>query len=307
MNFRRVLVLALVLSICLLCGCISTDEPASSKETGKVNVVATTVPLGHFTKMVGEDRVTVAVLVPPGTNLHTFEPSPSKLVEVEDADLYVKNGAGLEIWMERIIQANEDMLVVDSSSGVDLIETTDADDHGHGFDLGGHGVDEKILTADPHIWLSPLNAMIIVENICEGLIEVDPENAEFYQKNRDDYLGKLAELDGELNSTFSQTDGKKFIVLHPSWSYFARDYDLVQVPILESEKEPGPRYLAEVVEVARQKNITTIFVDPNFNPKSAEIIAREIDGMVVPLDPLAEDYIENMRHAGREIASSLDG
>ena len=304
---RRAFVLVLILSICLLSGCISRDEPASSKETGKVNVVATTVPLGHFTKMVGGDRVFVSVMVPPGTNLHTFEPSPSQLVAVEDADLYVKNGAGLEIWMERIIQANEDMLVVDSSSGVDLMETTDSDDHDHGFDLGGRGVDEKILTADPHIWLSPQNAMIIVENICQGLIEVDPDNADFYQKNRDDYLGELAELDRELNSTFSETDRNEFIVLHPSWSYFARDYGLVQVPILESEKEPGPRYLAEIVEVAREKNITTIFVDPNFNPKSAEIIAREIDGRVLPLDPLAEDYIENMRHVGREIASSLEG
>lgn len=306
MNFRRVLVLALVLSICLLCGCISTDEPVAQPEgSGKVNVVATTVPLGYFTEMVGGDLGLVAVLVPPGTNLHTFEPSPSKLAEVEDADLYVKNGAGLEIWMERIIQANEDMLVVDSSSGVDLIESTD--DHDHDAHLGAHDAHENILTADPHIWLSPKNAMIIVDNICEGLIEVDPDDAELYQKNRDDYLSKLRELDRELNSTFSQTDGKEFIVLHPSWSYFARDYDLVQVPILESEKEPGPRYLAEIVEIAREKKITTIFVDPNFNPKSAEIIAREIDGCVVPLDPLAENYIENMRHVGREIASSLDG
>jgi zinc transport system substrate-binding protein len=305
LSLKRVFVLALVLSIGAFCGCISTDEPASQPDnSGKVNVVATTVPLGHFTKMVGGDLVTVAVLVPPGTNLHTFEPSPSQLVEVEDADLYVKNGAGLEIWMGRIIQANGDMLVVDSSTGVELIESTD--DHDHGAHLGDHDVHENILTADPHIWLSPKNGMIIVENICEGLKEVDPENADIYQRNRDDYLDKLAELDRELNSTFSQTDGKEFIVLHPSWSYFARDYDLVQVPILESEKEPGPRYLAEIVEVARDKKITTIFVDPNFNPKSAEIIAREIDGRVVSLDPLAENYIENMRIVGREIASSLD-
>ena len=304
---RCVFVLALILSISLLCGCISDHRsaPLEKSEGGseKVNLVATTVPLAHFSEMVGGDRAQVSVLVAPGTNPHTFEPSPSKLVEVEDADLYVKNGAGLEIWMERIIQANEDMLVVDSSSGVDLIESTDADDHDH----GDHGVDEKILTADPHIWLSPQNAMIIVENICGGLTEVDPDNAELYQKNRDGYLIRLKELDSELNSTFSEMKNKEFIVLHPSWSYFAREYNLVQVPILESEKEPGPRYLAEIVEVAREKNITTIFVDPNFNPKSAEIIAREIDGKVVTLDPLAENYIENMRHVGREIASSLGG
>ncbi len=304
---RHVSVLALAISICLLSGCISTDGPASPKETGKVNLVASTVPLGHFASMVGGDRVLVTVLVPPGTSPHTFEPSPSQLMEVEDADIYVKNGAGLEIWMERIIGANEEMLVVDSSAGVDLMETTDSDDHGHAADSEGRKVHQNILTADPHIWLSPKNAMIIVANICDGLIEVDPENAEFYGNNRDDYLRKLKEIDCDLNSTFAGMNRKEFIVLHPSWGYFARDYGLVQVAILESEKEPGPRYLAEIVEVARVKKISTIFVDPNFNPKSAEIIAAEIEGIVVPLDPLAEDYIENMRIVGQKIAASLEG
>jgi zinc transport system substrate-binding protein len=308
------LLFALILSIFLLSGCISTDEPTAQPETeDMVNLVATTVPLATFSEMVGGERVKVSVLVPPGTNPHTFEPSPSKLAEVEDAYLYVKNGAGLEIWMERIIQANKDMLVVDSSSGVDLIEAAESDDHDHnhahadGADLGDEGADGKILTADPHIWLSPKNAVIIVGNICDGLIGVDPENAEFYRNNRDEYLTRLKELDSELNSTFSEAEGKEFIVLHPSWSYLARDYGLIQVPILESEKEPGPRYLAEVVEVAREKNISTIFVDENFNPKSAEIIAAEIDGIVVPLDPLAENYIENMRSVGQKIAASLEG
>jgi zinc transport system substrate-binding protein len=299
-------VLALSISICLLCGCISTDGPARP-DSEKVNLVATTVPLGHFSEMVGRDRVLVTVQVPPGTSPHTFEPSPSQLMEVEDADLYVKNGAGLEIWMERIIGANKEMLVVDSSSGIDLMETTDSDDHGRASHSEGREVHQNILTADPHIWLSPKNAMIIVGNICDGLIEVDPENAEFYGNNGDDYLRRLKELDRDLNSTFADTDRKEFIVLHPSWGYFARDYGLVQVAILESEKEPGPRYLAEIVEVAREKNISTIFVDPNFNPKSAEIIAAEIGGVVVPLDPLAEDYIENMRNVGQKIAASLEG
>lgn len=289
MSSKWVFLLALALSASLLCGCISTDEEGSEK----VKVVASTVPLGHFAKMVGRDLVEVAVLVPPGASPHTFEPTPSKLAEVAEAELYIKNGAGLEIWMERMIQANRKMLVVDTSSGVDLIETAGSSGH------------EKILTADPHIWLSPRNAMIIVEEICDGLVEVDPENAEAYRRNRDDYLLRLEELDRELESAFSGASRREFIVLHPAWSYLARDYALVQVAILEGDKEPGPRYLAEIVEVAREESLTTIFVDPNFSPKSAEIIAGEIGGRVVPLDPLAEEYIENMKIVGQEIARSL--
>jgi len=302
---RSILVLALALSASFLCGCISDDEEASPEETAAVSVVASIVPLGTFASVVGGDRATVTVLIPPGTSPHTFEPSPSQLMEVEEADLYVKNGAGLEIWMERIIRANQEMLIVDSSSGIDLIEAADSRDLA--ADNQGRKVHQKILTADPHIWLSPKNAMIIVEEICQGLIEVDPEKAEFYRDNRDDYLERLRELDSDLNSTFSELDRKEFIVLHPAWSYLARDYGLIQVAILESEKEPGPRYLAEIVEVAREKKIKTIFVDPNFNPKSAEIIAEEIGGRVVPLDPLAEDYIANMRDVGQKIASGLEG
>ena len=289
------LALALSLALALLCGCLSAEEPAAAPEGGKVKVVASTLPLGTFASMVGGDLVEVAVLVPPGASPHTFEPTPSKLADVAEAELYIKNGAGLEIWMERMIQANRKMLVVDTSSGVELIETAGSSCH------------EKILAADPHIWLSPKNAMIIVEEICDGLVEVDPENAEAYRRNRDDYLLRLEELDRELESAFSGASRREFIVLHPAWSYLARDYALVQVAILEGDKEPGPRYLAEIVEVAREENLTTIFVDPNFSPKSGEIIAGEIGGRVVPLDPLAEDYIENMRAVSREIGKSLEG
>ncbi|MHC1631414.1 MAG: metal ABC transporter substrate-binding protein [Methanotrichaceae archaeon] len=288
-------VLVLVILIVGLCGCISTDDVSDSDRSGKVKVVATIVPLGHFAEIVGGDKVNVAVLIQPGTSPHTFETSPSQMKLIENADLYVKNGAGLEIWMDKIIQANKNMFVVDSSTDVDLIK----------MKQGDHGSHESIRTTDPHIWLSPRNAAIQVKNICDGLIQIDPSNADYYRKNRDNYILKLEDLDSDLNDTFSGSEERKFIVLHPAWSYFARDYGLEQIPILSSEKEPGPKYLTTIVDKAREKNITIIFVDPNFNPKSAEIVAKEIDGRTVPLDPLAENYLENMKYVGSEIASSL--
>lgn len=278
-----------------LCGCISTDDQAGSDDQGRVNVMTTTVPLGHFVEMVGGDRLRVAVLVQPGTNPHTFEPSPSHMRLIEDADLYVKNGAGLEIWIDRIVRANREMLVVDSSEGVDLIEAPGPDHNAH----------ESILTTDPHIWLSPRNAMIMTDNICDGLVRVDPSNASHYRKNLDAYQERLRALDAELNETFSKMERKEFVVLHPSWGYLARDYGLEQVPLLPTEKEPGPKYLAATINTAREKNISAIFADPNFNPKSAEIVANEIGGRVVPLNPLAENYLDNMRLVGEEIAASL--
>jgi len=299
------LLLAITLLAGSISGCIFPDQDTNTPAQDKVNVMATTVPLGHFIEMVGKDLVNVGVLVSPGTNPHTFEPAPSQLKCIEEAQLYVKNGAGMEIWMDKIIRANEDMLVVDSSKGIDLIESTDPDHDDHN-DNSERGLHEVILTKDPHIWLSPRNAIVQVENICDGLVNVDPENEDRYRNNRDDYIKKLEELDSELNATFSKSEKKTILVLHPAWSYFARDYGLEQVSILYSQKEPGLRYLVTMIETARENNVTRVFVDPNFNPKSAEIVANEIGGKVVPLDPLAENYIENMRHVGQEIVASFE-
>ena len=294
MTGSRLIVLMLLLGS--ISGCIFPEKEAVNDLQDKVNVVTTTVPLGHFVEVIGGDNVNVYVLIEPGTNPHTFEPKPSQMKLVENADIYIKNGLGLEIWLEKMIAAKGEMLVVDSSDGVDPIEATEsADEIDHA----------DILNADPHIWLSVRNAMIMVENICDGLVEVDPANAEYYRERRDDYQEKLRLMDSQMNATFADAPQRKFLVLHPSWGYFARDYDLEQIPILITEKEPGPRYLTTIVDTALENGITTVFVDPNFNPKSAEIIAGEIGGSVVPLDPLAENYLENIQHVGKDIRASL--
>ena len=225
-------------------------------------------------------------MIPPGAEPHTYEPTPSQMMEVANADVYIMNGAGLEFWMEKVLDVNEKMLTVDSSRGVNLLS-------------------EEGEIADPHIWMSIENAAIQVENIGNGLIQADPANENYYIRNKDTFLEELKALDRELNQSFAAKENKTFIVYHPAWSYFARDYDLIQVPIMEEEKEPGPQHLAGLIDLARKDNITTIFVDPQFNPKSAEVIAREMNAKIVVLDPLAEDYLQNMRHTGEEISKSL--
>ena len=140
---------------------------------------------------------------------------------------------------------------------------------------------------------------------CNGLIQVDSANRDYYLRNRDALLEEMKALDREFSQTFAAKENKTFIVFHPAWSYLARDYGLVQVPIMEEEKEPGPQYLASLIDMAKKNDITTIFVDPQFNPKSAEVIAREMNATIVVLDPLAEDYLQNMRRTGEEISKSL--
>lgn len=270
---------------------LSVLSPTQCAE--KIGVVTTIHPLGEFIEAIGGDKVAVTVMVPPGSEPHTYEPSPSQMRQVAQAKIYIENGAGLESWMNNIIGSNKRMLLVDSSKNVTFIRS------GAGPSEGSRGI-------DPHIWLSARNAQAQIRNIYQGLALVDPSNQEYYIKNRDAYLQKLKALDGDLNKTFSKhTGNRKFIVLHPAWAYFARDYGLEEIAINLEEKDPGPRYLSEVIDTAMKNNITTIFVEPQFSPKMADVISREIGGKVVSLDPLAENYLENMRLMGQKIADSL--
>ncbi len=288
----KLILISLLLSAALS-GCISPEEPPadiSQSHSGspgdRIKVAATIAPLADLVKAVGGDRVDVTVVVPPGAEPHTFEPTPSLMVQLSQADLYVMNGAGLEFWMDQLLQSNEDLRIVDSSHGIQLLQ-------------------EDGRETNPHIWLSLRNAAIQVENICSGLSDLDPDSRDYYIQNRDHYLQKLDSLDEQFNLSFSNVSTPVFIVHHPAWSYFARDYSLQQIPLLEEEKEPGPRYLSQVIDLAREKNITTVFVEPQFNPKTAEVIAREMSARLISLDPLAPDYLENMRYAGKEIAQSM--
>ena len=298
-NLNKFLIILTFLAMAALSGCISQDQSqpsalsdnasdnAQENAADEINVATTIAPLAEFVRAVGGDRVAVTVVVPPGAEPHTFEPTPSLMVDMSKADLYVMNGAGLEFWIDRLLQANKDMTVIDSSKGSDLISESE---------------DEM----DPHIWISLKNAAVQVQNICSGLIQVDPANKDYYSQNRDSYLEQLKALDEELNSSFTASKKKIFVVHHPAWTYFARDYALEQVPLMENEKEPGPKYLSQVIDLARQNNITTVFIEPEFNPKSAEVIAKEMNASIKTLDPLAADYLNNMRYAGRAIASSLN-
>lgn len=289
---RKLMLISIILSAAL-CGCISSNQPnapLSQNDTDasgdRINVAVTIAPLGDLVQAVGGDRVDVTVVVPPGAEPHTFEPTPSLMVKLSQADLYVMNGAGLEFWMDKLMAANQDLKIIDSSQGIELLK-------------------ENAEETDPHVWISLRNAARQVDNIYTGLSDFDPENSDYYAQNRDDYLRQFHELDGEFNSSFASSRIRIFVVHHPAWSYFARDYGLEQVPLMENEKEPGPKYLSQVIDQARKNNITTIFVEPEFNPKAAEVIAREMSAKVVSLDPLAPEYLENMRYAGRQIAQSM--
>jgi zinc transport system substrate-binding protein len=281
---RRFFWLVVLLAICpalsVLVGTSCTTQKAEAERT----VVAVSIlPQADFVEAVGGDKVEVVVMVPPGADPHTYEINPEQMVKLSQAKMYAKVGSPLEfelVWLDKLISANHTMLVVDCSEGIELMANPDPDEPGN---------------KDPHIWLSVKNAEIMVRNICAGLVQVDPINQAYYEKNRDSYLEKLAQLDNDLAAGLAGVSNRSFIVFHPAFGYFARDYGLVQIAVEQGGKEPSADYIVRLIEQAREQNIRVIFVSPEFDTKSAEVIAKEIGGRVVIIDPLAKDFVSNMR------------
>lgn len=246
--------------------------------TGPVRVVVSVAPQEEFVKAVGKDKVQVTVMVPSGSDPHTYEPRPQQMQELSQAQLYLMVGSPLEFeltWMDKMRAMNPQMKVVNTSQGINFINQGES-------------------SGDPHVWVSPRNAKIMVENTYQALVEVDPDNQRYYQENRDQYLKELDQLDQNLTHSLQKVKSKKILVYHPAWAYLCRDYGLEQVAIEKEGKEPTSQELAQLVDQARQDNITLVFVSPQHNQRNAQVIADELGGEVVVVDPLARDYLENL-------------
>ena len=287
--------------------CFSSLLPACtpySVDTGRLVVAVTLEPQAGFVEAIAGDRAEIVVMVPPGASPHTYEVTPEQMVLLSRAKMYAKVGSGFEFelsWMDRLVAANREMLVVDCSNGVQLIEADgDAHDEEPGDnDTGGDDLQHS--GADPHIWLSVTNARVIVRNLCEGLVQVDPANAAFYQGNCDAYVDALSLLDEELRDALEGLESRRFIVFHPAFGYFARDYNLIQVAVEQGGNEPDAQYMVRLIREAEEYGIRVVFAAPQLSTRSAEVVAREIGGEVVIIDPLARDYISNMRAVAEAI------
>jgi zinc transport system substrate-binding protein len=289
----------ILVSTAIFISCTPVEE-----DTGRHKVVVTILPQVEFVERVGGDKVAVKVMVPPGASLHNYEPTPSQMIGLSNAKIYAEVGSGIEfelVWMEKIAAQNKKMLIVDCSKGVSLASMNDGSIKREG-ETGNH----RFGAEDPHIWMSPLNAKIMVRNIYEGLVRIDPKNRFFYETNRDEYLGELTEVDKGIKDALSSITNRKFAVFHPSFGYFARDYDLTMISIEENGKEPTAESIAILIEQMKKDSIKIIFASPQFSPGSAIVIANEIGGEVVFVDSMAKDYISNLKSLTNELVKAME-
>nr|WP_319396233.1 zinc ABC transporter substrate-binding protein [uncultured Desulfobacter sp.] len=286
-----------------------------------VSVFVSIVPQQYFVQQIGKDKVDVSVMVQPGASPATYEPKPAQMVKISKTRIYFSIGVPFEtFWLDKIASANPDMTIVHTDQGIkkqpmaahhhhdeDHDANHDGDHHAHHNDNvhaeDDHDHDHAGL--DPHIWLSPKLVKVQASNILGALTAADPENKGFYTANYERFIKEIDALDQDLTLMLEHNEGMQFMVFHPAWGYFARDYKLKMIPIEVEGKDPKPEKLQKLIQHAREEGINVIFVQPQFSTKSAELVAREIHGQVIPADPLALDWLDNMKKIARQFKEAL--
>jgi len=279
-------------------GCGDGDSP--NREPAS-EIVAGVEPIAWLARRIAGEHLHVAALVRPGMDPHTYEPTPKQIVRLRQARMMLTVGLPFEgILADKLRADKADLTVVDLTAGLDLLG---AAEHAHGREHE-HG-DHDDAEIDPHVWMSPVMAAQMAERIRDAFAAADPDHAEAYRRNTDRLLGDLRQLDDELREALAPVRGRTLLVFHPAFGYFARQYGLVQEAVEVGGKSPGPRHIKQLIDLARARQVRVIFVQPQFSRQAAESIASQIGGAVVPVDPLAADYLRNMRRLAETVTEAL--
>jgi zinc transport system substrate-binding protein len=300
--------------------------PMICSAAGKLPVFVSIVPQQYFVQQIGKDLVEIQVMVQPAASPATYEPKPKQMADLSKAKIYLAIGVPFEkVWLEKIADSNPGMRVIHTDHGIEKLameahshddhaeahHETDHDDHDHqkegehhGEAAHDHGHHEHA-GLDPHIWLSPPLVKIQARTILAALQEADPAHRSTYEANFKEFTARIDQLDTDLKKTFAGKKGLQFMVFHPAWGYFAHAYGLKQVPIEIEGKDPKPAQLKELVQHARESGIKVVFAQPQFSTKSAELVAREINGQVVFANPLAQEWMANLRQVADKFQAAL--
>jgi|LSQX01.3.fsa_nt_gb zinc transport system substrate-binding protein len=311
---KRTFITAILVVIILISATGCTDKVDADKQIGedsRISVCTSFYTMYDFAEKIGGDKIKLVSLVPTGTEPHHWEPSPKDIVIIEKADVFIYNGAGIETWVEKIVNtvSNKKLVVVEAAKDIKLLENENKHGNSHEHDNSheheeSHG--HEGLEYDPHVWLNPLYAKKQMEAIKNAFVKVDPTNKDYYEENYNENAAKLMELDSEFKNTLSPHSGRSVIVSHKAFGYLCEAYGLNQVAIggLNAELEPSPARMAEIVRFARDNNVKVIFFEGLISPKVANTIAEEIGVGTDVLNPL-EGLTQEDINAGREYFSVM--
>ncbi len=242
----------------------------------------------------GIEGVRVVNMTPPVTGcLHDYSVTAGDMKNLENADIFLFNGAGMETFLDKIAGKYPGLKTAELSKGISLLKNSE--------------------DVNPHVWVSVSNAAVMTENCVKALTEADPENAGNYKSNGEKYIRKLKTLESEMKSGLAQFRGRKIITFHEAFPYFAKEFNLEIAAVIEREpgSEPSAKELAETIKLVRSAKIKTLFAEPQYPLSSAKVIANETGAEVFILDPAVtgeddkEAYIKIMRKNLSVLASAF--
>lgn len=287
---------------------------------GKVGVVVSILPQAYFVERVGGECVEVEVLVGEGQSPHLYRATPRQMVRIGQSKLYFTIGVECErALVPRLRKMFPELKLVDTRAGVPLRRFARARGHRHDHEHGDHAHDrgeehgaptgaakpEPGGAVDPHIWLSPKLVKIQAQTICDALCEADPDRADAYRRNLAAFQVDLDRVHDEIAKALAPLEGREVYVYHPAFGYFLDEFGLEQVPVEIEGKSPAPRQLVQLIEEAKAGGVRVVFVQAQFSRKSAAAVAEAIGGAVVAVDPLARDYLDNLRRMAAALRKAL--
>jgi len=274
---------------------VLSDPATVFAASGKIPIFVSITPQAYLVEQIGGRYVDVQTLIPPGQEPHVFAPNPRQLVSLGEARIFFKIGMSFEeSLLAKIASSHESLQIIDMVEGVAYRMMTGAHDHG-----------ENENSKDPHVWLGVLQLRQMAINVKNALESIDPGNTNYYDQRLQSFLHALQSVHKHAEQKLAPFKGEKLYVFHPAFGYFADTYGLVQKPVEIEGKSPSPRQLSTLVSQARKEGVRVIFVQPQFDPKSAGTVAKAIGGTVVSMDSLAENILKNIEEMADKVAAGF--
>ena len=289
------------------------EREKNARDPNKLQVLVAVDPCAYFVERIGADRVQVATLTPEGKSPETFAPTPAQLADFASSQLFFLTGLPVEErFLANIQSIAPNAVVVDLRRGLELLpnphrhshEGEAADEDAPAHDHADHD-EEELSSLDPHLWTSPQIARSIVAKILEALIQLAPDAEDTFRANAAKLDQELADLQTRTRDALAPFQGKFFLVFHPAYGYYAREFGVEQRAIENEGKTPTPRELEELVRDSREQRVAALIVQPEFNRASAQVVADALGATIVVHTPLQKDYFENIDELTAAILQSF--
>jgi zinc transport system substrate-binding protein len=268
-------------------------QPKSKEASNLVSV--SILPQKYIVDQISGGLLQVNVLVPPGSSPHNYEVLPSQMKDLAKSKMWLQIGLLTfeDAWKQKLAEINKDLIIVNGSEGILPLAGDDHHEEGH----------EHEGAFDPHVWLAPAEVKMLAQNTLKALKSGFPEKSSAFEKNYSSFILKVDSLSAQIEQQLAPLNNRNILIFHPALGYFARQYKLVQIPLELDGKEPSPKHMKDIVDLAHEQNIKVIFIQKEFDSENALQLSREIGGEVVVIDPLDYNWEKQMLDITEKIAA----